>query len=318
MTKEEFIQNLQYFLDPANGIGCALYFVVEDGGNQLIKFADIEDNTKNELKDRFLESINERFCSDVDFHYQNISEADDRSNVVYKYDIEEVPEKLNILNEILREEEQPFFQFNGGNLNQIRGYLITIGNDQRKIALYKKHYPVNLLKRDRFMLIPDNRRLVKIQSDIVAIDKSFDLIMIEETLIVTNLKTLERFFGFEDVVKSKAAQAIELISARLLMEDVEQLKQMAVDLPTARKLMRMRNSPVLAIPVNQVIQFIQQHPELKGRLSLNNEGDKVLLTTGVSRKLFLKLMNDDYLYSQLTELQYDSHAKDQLSNQGNI
>lgn len=34
--------------------------------------------------------------------------------------------------------------------------------------------------------------------------------------------------------------------------------------------------------------------------------------TGVSKTLFFKLLNDDFLFSQLTELQYGTIAKDKV------
>ena len=39
---------------------------------------------------------------------------------------------------------------------------------------------------------------------------------------------------------------------------------------------------------------------------------RIRLTTAVAKKLFLKLLNDDYLFSHLTNLQYESQAKDKL------
>ncbi|WP_374950476.1 anti-phage protein KwaB [Mucilaginibacter sp.] len=190
---------------------------------------------------------------------------------------------------------------------------ITIGNEGNQIALYKKHHPVNLLKRDRFLLVPSNQRLVALDSDAIAIDKSFDFMMVDGNLIVLKLNILERFFGFEQVIRTQAQNTIALVEALALLEDIEQLNELAANLPNARKLMRIRTSPVLAVPVVNVINFINNHPELTGKIGFNDDNSRVRLTTGVSKKLFLKLLNDDYLFSQLTELQYESLAKDRLN-----
>lgn len=312
MNKEQLLTRLDYFLSPQNGIGAALYFVLNQDGETIIRFADIEDEAKQELKDRFLEYITDKFINNEELHYQNISDADDRKNVVYRYDIEERPESLNILDDILVNEDHPYFQFNQDSFANLQGYLITIGNEGNKIALYKKHHPVNLLKRDRFLLIPDNQRLVKLQNDAIAIDRSFDFMLLDDNLIVLKLSILERFFGFEDVIRNQAQNAIGLIEANELLEDIEQINEIALKMTTARKLMKIRNSPVLNVPANNVINFIRNHPELTGRINFNENGTKINLDTGISKRLFLKLLNDDYLFSQLTELQYDSHAKDKL------
>lgn len=314
MNREQLLARLAYFLNPENGIGAALYFVLNQNGENIIRFADIENEAKNELKDRFLEYIEDKFINNEDLHYQNISEADDRKNVVYIYDIEERPESLNILDEILADGERDNFNFNQNNLEGLQGYLITIGNEGNQIALYKKHHPVNLLRQDRFLLFPSNERLVKAENDFIALDRSFDFMMVDDNLIVLKLNTLERFFGFEDVIRNQAQNIIATIEANQLLEDIEQLNELAQSLATAKKIMKVRNSPVLNVPVENVINFINNHQELTGRIGFNDDGTRVRLTTGVSKKLFLKLLNDDYLFSQLTELQYDTHAKDRLNN----
>lgn len=296
MNKEQLLTRLGYFLDEQNGIGAALYFVLNQNDESVIRFADIENEAKLELKDRFLEYIKDKFIDNIELHYQNISEADDRKNVVYKYDINERPPSLNILDEILANEEQPPFRFNQDSFENLQGYLITIGNEGNKIALYKKHHAVNLLKRDRFLLVPDNQRLVKVNDDALVIDRSFDFMLIDNNLIVLKLNILERFFGFENVVRNQAKNTIDLIDTIQLLENIEQIIEIAQTMTNARKLMKIRNSPVLNVPVSNVINFIRNHPELTGRIGFNENGTKINLDTGISKKLFLKLLNDDYLF----------------------
>lgn len=313
MNREQLLERLAYFLNADNGIGAAVYFVLENGGESTIRFADIEDHAKNELKMRFLEYMQEKFINNENLHYMAISEADERKNVVYRYDIEERPESLNILNEILENSDREHFDFTEDSLAHLQGYLITIGNEGNQIALYKKHHPVNLLRQDRFLLIPRDHRLVKIDQDAIAFDKSFDFMLIDNNLIVLKLTTLERFFGFEEVIRNQAQNTIQIVQANQLLEDIQQLNDLAEDKANARRLMKIRNSPVLNVPVGNVINFIRNHPELTGRIQFNENETSIRLTTGVSKKLFLKLLNDDYLFSQLTELQYDTYAKDRLN-----
>jgi hypothetical protein len=313
MNREQLLERLSYFLDTENGIGAALYFVLNEGGENIIRFADIENDAKAELLSRFLAYVREKFTDNHDLHYLDVSQADERKNAVYKYDIDERPVGLDILEEILVDGERAPFNFNEHALENLQGYLITIGNEGNQIALYKKHHPINLLKRDRFLLVPSNQRLVALDKDAIAIDKSFDFMMIDGNLIVLKLNILERFFGFEEVIRTQAQQAIASVEAIALLEDIEQLNELAGSLANARKLMKIRSSPVLRVPANSVINFINNHPELTGKIGFNDDNTRVRLTTIESKKLFLKLLNDDYLFSQLTELQYDSLAKDRLA-----
>lgn len=194
MNKEQLLARLNYFTNPENGIGAALYFVLNKDGETTIRFADIEDEAKQELKERFLQNISEKFVNNEELHYSNISEADDRKNVIYRYDIAERPESLNILDDILANEEQQTFKFSEDSLNDLQGYLITIGNEGNKIVLYKKHHPFNLLHQNRFLIIPvSDQRFVKVRNDTLTLDKNFDFMMVDGSLIVLKLNTLERF-----------------------------------------------------------------------------------------------------------------------------
>jgi hypothetical protein len=316
MTREQLIERLSYFADTNNVIGASLYFVLEENGESIIRFADIEEEIQNELKSQFLEFIRDKFILNENLSYKNISEGDDRKNVVYKYDLDDKPENLNILDIILNNEEQPTFQFTNNSLSNLDGYLITIGNEQNKIALYKKHHSINLLKRDsRLFIIPDQQRFVRIGNDALALDKSFDFMMVDSSLIVLKLNILERFFGFDEVIRNQANSTIEQIEALGLIENIQSLADLVDEKTFARKLMSIRNSPVLDVPVNRVIDFVKNHPILKKKIRLNEDETKINLDTSISKKHILKLLNDDYLSSNLTELEYDTLAKDRLKDE---
>lgn len=201
MTKEQLLEKLDYFLNPENVITAVLYFALIEDGETVIKRADIEADAQATLKDRFIQSIRETFILNDGFSFMNISDADDRKNVVYNYDLEEKPENLKIINEVLEDGNRSTFRFNEQSLHDLQAYIIVIGDEMNKIALYKKNHPVNLLYQDRFLLVPiSNTRFVPVEQDAIVIDKHFDFLEIDEELIILKLNTLERFFGYEEVV----------------------------------------------------------------------------------------------------------------------
>lgn len=71
----------------------------------------------------------------------------------------------------------------------------------------------------------------------------------------------------------------------------------------------------MALPTSTVMTFIQQHPILKKKIRLNADNTKVSLDTKVSQELFIKLLNDDFLKSELTMLLYDSQNKDSMKTE---
>ena len=61
-----------------------------------------------------------------------------------------------------------------------------------------------------------------------------------------------------------------------------------------------------------VIDFVKTFKPIMHKFRLSQDGTRLKLDTKVSQKLFLSLINDDLLTSELTKLYYEGIAKDQL------
>ncbi|MES1983217.1 MAG: anti-phage protein KwaB, partial [Pseudomonadota bacterium] len=175
-----------------------------------------------------------------------------------------------------------------------------------------------LLKRDAsFSLVrlQNQNRLVKLDDDILRINSKFEFLRIGNEYYIVDIKTLERFFGFHDAIRNIATQGIDNISRAELVEDTRPLVARLDDISFSRKLVRAAlDSPVLGvIPNAQVIAFVGSHPALREKFKLSNDGTKIQLNSKISQNLFLKLLNDDFLQSELTTHYYASLAKDKLN-----
>ncbi len=73
-------------------------------------------------------------------------------------------------------------------------------------------------------------------------------------------------------------------------------------------------SPILRlnIPKIEVIRFSKTHPALKDKFKYTEDGQTIRLDTKASKKLFIKLLNDEYLHSELTKQYYEAIAKDKI------
>jgi hypothetical protein len=156
--------------------------------------------------------------------------------------------------------------------------------------------------------------LVKLEDDVLRINSKFEFLRVNDEYFIVDIKTLERFFGFHDAIRNIATQGIANIDAAQLVVDTHALTARVDDISFSRKLVRAaRASPVLGIVSNaQVIEFVSTHPALRGKFRLSDDGLKLKLDTKVSQDLFLKLLNDDFLQSELTKRYYASLAKDNL------
>ncbi|GAB3921799.1 anti-phage protein KwaB [Mucilaginibacter myungsuensis] len=314
MNQEELMQALAYYVDEQRVLAAVLYFVLYDGQQRIIKRVDLDGVAQQSLRTRYVGSIRETLIQNDQLHLMPLSAADERRNAIYRYDLQQPIDSLEVMRDVLQNNIREQFRFDRDNLSDLEGFIIVIGDEAHRIVLYKKNYPVNILQRDRFLLVPvSNTRFVPSGQDAIVLDKKFDFMLVENELFVIKLATLERSFGYEAAIIGQAQQTIELIQNSDLLADMQPLLELATQLTNAKKLVKVRLSPVLQVPTVNVINFIRNHPKLTGRIHFNADETQISLDTGVSKKLFLKLLNDDYLFSQLTELQYDTIAKDEVT-----
>lgn len=313
MTMEALKQNISRVI--ADGCGAEFYFLLESGEGMQVKKAEIDDAAQEELKNMFVDAISNNILLNDDLTLVELSSADDRKNAVYRYDLEAVPVELQNLKSIIDSDDFEVFSFASDNLNDLEGILILLGNQNIQMALYKHQYPVALLRQNSgFNLIRSKDRFKKLDDDVLKVNAKFEFFKIDGEYYILDLKALERFFGFHDAIKNVATQGIENIKRSGLVENLQAFSDRLDDISFSRKLVRAAgNSPVLnLIPNEDVIRFASTHPALRGRFRFSADGQRFNLKTKRSQGLFLKLLNDDFLQSELTKRYYDSLAKDAI------
>lgn len=315
MTLQEIQTRISYLINSTDAIGLTLYVVYNNNkGEEQIRLADIDSQSGIELKKQFLDYLQTKFLLNNELSLMNISDGDNRKNVVYNYDLVEKPEGLNSMNIISQNDNQAQFSFSNDDFNSIKAFVIAIGTENNKILIFKKHHHLSVLKGiTTFGIKVNDHRFVRVREDIIKLSPNIDFIQIEEELLIINLKTLESGFGFEEIIRKKSTENIDAIEAINLLEDISILRIMATDLKNAKHFMKIKaNSPVIQLPTSIVIDFVKTFKPIMHKFRLSQDGTRLKLDTKVSQKLFLSLINDDLLTSELTKLYYEGIAKDQL------
>lgn len=147
MIINELVTLLRETLINEELITAEIYFILKQDQDTLLRFIDIEGETQEELTKQFIEKIKSELIETESLDLISISNADDRTKVLYEYDLDEVPEEIKLINTIIEDEDIPLFDFKTDELNQIRGIVVLISNNNHNLLLYKKHYPVSLIKK---------------------------------------------------------------------------------------------------------------------------------------------------------------------------
>jgi len=312
MTAEELKENLSYYSSNIDEIGITVYVLLKNDNNYLPKKLDITASDLPSLQKVFIKSIEENIINKEELNVLNLSSSDERINVIYKYDIE-VPEELSAMETILESDNHALFNIETDDIKNVRAFLIEIGNEENQIVLYKTLATVNVFSRSSFFLKKSNERFEKINEEFLRISAGFQLMKVNDHLFVLDLKTIERFFGFHDVIVREATAGLEAIENMQILENPETLRELIEDVKYARRFTKVaRSSPVIGsnISNDRIINFCKNHPALINKMRFNSEENKLQLDTNVSKDLFIKLLMDDFLTSELTEFHYTSEAKD--------
>lgn len=116
-----------------------------------------------------------------------------------------------------------------------------------------------------------------------------------------------------DELKAALQEFYDNVEEIGLVENIEILYELLDEVKYARRFTKIaKSSPVLKAGIDnlRIIHFCKTFPKLAGRIRFNDQQDKIVLDTKVSKDLFIKLLMDDYLTSELTNFHYESVAKD--------
>ncbi|MDM9599761.1 anti-phage protein KwaB [Pseudomonas shirazica] len=256
---------------------------------------------------------------ETDYVLRDLTAIDLRQDAIFRYNLPNYPSQLEVLKSTL-DAPDTIADFNHANdsVTNLKAIVVLLGNGNKSLAVYKHHYPTNTYRRNGFSLLRAGiaqDRFEKLDQDIIRMGHTIDFIYNGTDVFVTTFKVLEKFFGFKEAVKADATVKLATLTARNIVQDAAVLEERITvqgDLTFARKVIRaIAHSRVLdTVPNDQIIQFIKQHQSLSKKIKVNAADTQIILDTKVSQNFFMKLLNDDYLKSELTKFEYDADSKD--------
>lgn len=310
MTKNELDNALSFVNNPQGELQLIIYANLENVAEP--KKLDIKAEDLPEIKTIFKDGIKNYIIEKNDYSILQLSAADERGKCFYQYDLE-IPEELKLLEDVIGNDNLENFDFTTNQLSSIKSLVIVLADDAHELTLYKKLSSVEVIGRGGHIFKKSNQRLEKFDDQLLRITSKFQIMRVEGEIIIIDLDTIEKSFGFHDVITREALISIEAINNMHLIANIESLNELVTNVSFARKLTKVaRNSPVikLNIPAIDIIAFAKSHPLTKTKMRYNPEGTQFNLDTQVSKDLLIKILNDDLLTSELTKLYYDSLAKD--------
>lgn len=322
MTTQEFKDRLQGLVALGDDFGALVFFAIRNEDGIVLKKANIINDVLTEIASGYRESIQaelNRFLQDDHMSVLNLSDRDERENVIYRYDIPDVePSYFAQMREPIAEDAPEYindrlFQFDQESFGDIDYFVVMLGTEENHVVVYRDNFNVNLLKqaRGRYYLNKSGTQITNLKEDILRMDSQIDCMLLDDDFFIVNLKNLNTSKEFATIIKDRANQSVDLIADLEYIDNVDGLRERLDELSFARRLMKaMDGSPVIGLPTPTVLDFVSNNPKLNNVLKV--EGGKIKLDTKKAQSAFVSLLNDDFLYSKLTNNDYESSSKDRL------
>jgi len=322
MTTQEFKDRLQGLVALGDDFGALVFFAIRNEDGIVLKKANIINDVLTEIASGYRESIQaelNRFLQDDHMSVLNLSDRDERENVIYRYDIPDVePSYFAQMREPVAEDAPEYindrlFQFDQESFGDIDYFVVMLGTEENHVVVYRDNFNVNLLKqaRGRYYLNKSGTQITNLKEDILRMDSQIDCMLLDDDFFIVNLKNLNTSKEFATIIKNRANQSVDLIADLEYIDNVDGLRERLDELSFARRLMKaMDGSPVIGLPTPTVLDFVSNNPKLNNVLKV--EGGKIKLDTKKAQSAFVSLLNDDFLYSKLTNNDYESSSKDRL------
>lgn len=315
MNKLEMTSKIREIIETDTNCGVEIYVCLKND-EQVFYIERMV--SRNELKDRVraivLDVLREQYLDD-DTEYGDISDVIDNKKMVYVLEQSEEYCPFSALGDNL----DVISTFEEKNIERVLGFIFKINLNSKKIFAYQQAYVGSRLQAKNVLRIMQKEDVFQIvEKEMLKIDKRVELVIVDNTILVRNVKVLQDYFGFQLFVRNQAQSVISKLEELDILGDIDVLKecQNGEKLTISKKLMKIKNSPVLEMDKDELIRKIPLIPRYRGIIHI--EDGKIRTSTKKDVDNLLKLLNDDIVKSELTDKEYDSTSKILLNSETEV
>lgn len=320
ITKEELSNKVGFILgDGFKELQLFGFIAGEDSPYRISLSKDLE----HELINVFAAGVKNQIV-EKEYVIVNFSSADERTKRYYLYDLEEKPERMSCMSYVIGNHNLNTFDFDKHSVGEINTLIASISDGNgNTFTVYKVLSQVEkVVKSSRQVLAKfgiGNNLLIEQREPLLKISPSFQIIYTEEkgvgSYVFLESSVLEGQFNLHQVLKNQATRDIAVIQETHLLKDVAKLHQHMEKSSFCKKLVKViSTSRVIKnhIPKDDVLTFIDNDEDLRKELKISEEnGERFIDVTSLKSAMrLLDLLNDEFLYSALTNQKYQAPDKE--------
>lgn len=307
MNKNDVIKRIKTITE--KGYTPTIFAVVKNDGVYALKRLLAVDSLIKQIKESVDKLLGEQIFSD-DFDIDDSSRIEENKKIFYEIVQDENYNPFsflsNIVSEDYKESDQPF----------LKGFIIKINLNTNSFWIYQHKYPVTLInkKTSIYALLNGQNRYEPLNVDVVRFDNKMDLLIIDNSIFTKKINLLQTDFGFDRYIRSEANRELNRIDTLGILSNSDTLKNMmsSQKLTTAKKLLNIKNSKAMGLNKEQLYTSIKNHSYYKDKFQFNEDDHTLIISSQKDANLFLKMINDDFLHSELTGADYETNSKHAL------
>lgn len=315
MNRNQIIQQIEQINSTNNAVEIYILAQPEIEDKELnVNFfkARLHKDIPGEIISLFYPIIEKRLIrKEYDVVNYNPSITPDR-DVIWEQNSHDVPFYNFFHNLIENREDIVWYNDEALPYDEIWAYWIKIYGKDRTFYIIKKVTSSKVIRTGgKLALIFADDVFNRLDKDVLTLDGTFDAILCNQFLIFENKQNFEKALLYEEVKQMVAEETLDKIGEIGFLENFDQIKDfLKDDYHSINKLNRIKGKPYFkSLTFADCSRIIKDYSvdvdldEATGRFKINSKQQA---------KLFIKVLNDDYLKSEMTNMRYAANSKEDV------
>lgn len=227
--------------------------------------------------------------------------------------LDDAPEVAALVEAATDVSAAPQFTADEKLIKQLRFYATVISTDQEDALFFRAYSPTKELTRGRgFAAMFDEGLFQKVQHKTFLFDNDADCFAWGDYMFIRRKSAFERIFRYLEELKDAADETLDSVLQHVPVSNEDDFREACKgQIQMLAKLASISRKPYLADLTMDIIEETISAYDLQVAIS-DEDGERKLVfdpSTQQSRWAILKLLDDDYLESAMTEERYEASSK---------
>jgi hypothetical protein len=316
MERSQIIEQLEQINSTGNSIEFYILAQPEMRDNRQLSVhffkARMHENLESEIIDLFYPVIKKRLINkEYDVMSYNPAITPDRE-VIWEQSSADVPFYTFFHQLIETSDNIIWYDSDDLAYDDIWAYWIKVYGNGNTFYLIKKVTSSKVITTGgKLAIIFDSDVFKKLESDVLTMDGTFDAIYCNQFLIFENKQNFENALLYQEVKRDVAGRTLDDIGQKGFVENFDQVKNfLKDDYHSINKLNKIKEKPYFQnLTFADCKRIIVDYGV---NVEIDDANNKFTISSKAQAKYFIKVLNDDYLKSEMTNAKYAANSKEDL------